>query len=455
MSPVPRQASVTATLLRYLGTAAKFRSMYPADHPLVQRARGDLVQVIDLLLRDREAITFQIYEDTFFLDNQMLPEETLRNGALLKACLDRSVGVFSVQRGVADVEIDGFVGLLIQPVQTIQVAGGPAAFLGSQNVGHITVAPPRTAPPSDLEVKVEPQSAYEAGHVVTQELRAQAVRRQPLDMKKARVFLSAAIEVVLENRFSLLGLMSNRDYDESSNYHAVNTSILALLIGTRLGLEHEQLMALGMSALVHDIGKVRLPYTLLNRADKFSEEDQRELDRHPVHGANILRELDGLGRVAAMVAFEHHVHHDGKGYPPMPAKSRPHLFSRIVAVVDAYDTLTCARRGTQRPLRPEQAMKWIGAGLGTMFDPIVGKLFLKMMGLYPVGSLVELGSGALAVVVRPSDQHVDRPVVQAIQDGRLNQVIDLAADTSQWIGHDVDPVDVNIDVSALLSQHAA
>ncbi len=455
MSPISRQASVTATLLRYLGTAAKLRHIYPAEHPLVQRARGDLVQVIDLLLRDREVITFQIYEDTFFLENQMLPEETLRNGALLKLCLERSVGVFTVQRGVADTEIDAFVHLLIQPVQTVTGAGGPAAFLGRQNVQHVSVAPPRTAPPSDLKVEVEPQSAYGAGHVVAQELRAQAVRRQPLDMKKARVFLSAAIEVVLENRSSLLGLMTNRDHDEGSTYHAVNVSILALLIGTRLGLEHEQLMALGMSALLHDIGKVRHPQTLLNRAEPLTPEEQEQLDRHPIHGGNILRDLEGVGRLAAMAALEHHVHYDGTGYPALAAKTRPHLFSRIVAVVDAYDTLTSARRGAQRALRPEQAMKWIGAGLGTMFDPVIGKLFLKMMGLYPVGSLVELGSGNLAVVLRPSDQQVDRPLVQVVADGRLDQVIDLAADTSQWIATDVDPADVNIDVGALLSQHAA
>jgi HD-GYP domain-containing protein (c-di-GMP phosphodiesterase class II) len=455
MSPVSRQASVTATLLRYLGTAARFRSIYPADHTLVQRGRGDLLQVIDLLLRDRESVTFQIYEDTFFLENQMLPEETLRNGALLKACQDRSIGVFTIQRGVSDVEIDAFVSLLIQSVQKIQAGGGAAAYLGSQNVQHITVAPPRSSPAGGLEeVEVEPVSAYEAGHVVAQDLQARAVRRLPLDMKKARIFLSAAMEVVLENRFSLLGLMSNREYGEGSSYHAVNVSILALLIGTNLGLEHDQLLGLGMSGLVHDIGKVRLPYLLLNRVELTTEEREQH-DRHPVHGANILRELDGSGRVAAMVALEHHVHFDGSGYPVLPAKSKPHLFSRIVSVVDAYDTLTSARRGTEQPLRPELAMKYIGAGLGTIFDPVIGKVFLKMMGLYPVGSLVELGKGELAVVIRPSDQHVDRPVVQIVKDGRLAELVDLATDTEQWITTVVDPADANIDVSALLSQPVA
>src|SRR5439155_1142901 len=123
-------------------------------------------------------------------------------------------------------------------------------------------------------VQIEPASAYDAGHLVAQELHAQAGRRQSLDINKARVFLSAAFEVVLENRWALLGLMTGKNYDESSSYHAVNVAILALLVGTRLGLERDALMALGMGALLHDVGKVRVPRDVLNRATTLSARDQ-------------------------------------------------------------------------------------------------------------------------------------------------------------------------------------
>ena len=452
---INRKPSVVATLLRYLGTASKHRTMYPSEHPLVRRAMEDLVQVVDLLLRDRELVTFQLYEDTFFLDNLMLPEESLRNASLLTACLEREVGLFQFQRGVPATEVDAFVGLLTTPPQAVRAAGGPAALLASKGTAHIAVAPPRTTRPTEAEIKVDPSNAYQAGHTVAQELRAQAVRRQPLDMNKARVFLSAAIEVVLDNRFSLLGLTANRDYDEASSYHAVNVSILALLMGTRLGLTHDQLMALGMSALLHDIGKVRVPQPLINRATELSAEERAALQRHPVHGASILRDMEGLGRLAAVVALEHHAHHDLSGYPRLPSRERPNIFSRIVAVVDAYDTVTSARRGTTRPLRPELGMKWIAAGLGTVFDPVAGKVFLRMMGIYPVGSLVELSSGALGLVLRPSEAFVDRPRVQVVRDGQLQEVIDLAADTSVRIMGGVDLEDVTVDLPALLQQQSA
>lgn len=455
MSPITRQPSVVATLLRYLAAVSKHRAMYPHDHPIVRRGMEDLVQVIDLLLRDREAVLFQIYEATFFLNNQMLPEESLRYASLLTSFQERDIGVFGMQRGVTSAEINAFVSLLTTPAVELRAAGGAAQSLTNAGVTRITVEGPRTAPPTDMPVEVEPSNAYEAGNMVVQQLRTQAIRRQPLDLNKARVFLSAAVEVVLENRYALLGLIAGKDYDESSSYHAVNVSILALLIGTRLGMEHEALMALGMGALLHDIGKVRVPQQLLNRATPLSVEEQELLDKHPVHGGDILRDLDGLGRMATVGALEHHVHYDGSGYPALEATPRPHLFSLIVAVADAYDTVTSARRGVHRPLRPDLGMKWIAAGLGTIFDPTIGKLFLQMMGIYPVGSLVQLNNGDLAVVMRPNERRVGRPVVRMVRNGALAEGIDLATDGSRWITSGVDPDDVNIRVDELLhEQHA-
>jgi len=451
---ITRKPSVTATLLRYLAAASKHRTMYPAAHPLVRRSMDDLVQVVDLLLRDREAITFQIHEDTFFLDHVMLPEESLRNAGLLAACLEREIGLFQFRRGIPASEIASFVEVLTTPAQTVRAAGGPAAVLAGRDAAHIVIEPPRAARPQEAEIAVDPTNAYEAGHTVVQVLRAQAARRAPLDMNKARIFLSAAIEVVRDNRFALLGLTANRDYDETSSHHAVNVSILALLLGVRLGLPHEPLMALGMGALLHDIGKVRVPQKLLSRAAPLSEEERAVLQRHSVHGGSILRDMEGLGRLAAVVALEHHAHYDLTGYPALPGKEHPNAFTRIVAIADAYDTVTCARPVASRPLRPELGMKWIAAGLGTIFDPVAGKVFLKMMGTYPVGSLVELNTGSLAVVLRPCEQFVDRPIVRVLRDGTLEEVVDLAADSSRWITAGVDPEDVGVDLAALHRQVA-
>src|SRR5207245_9518261 len=103
----------------------------------------------------------------------------------------------------------------------------------------------------------------------------------------------------------------------------------------------------------------------------------------------VLRDVEGRWRARAVWALEHQAGTDGSGCPGLAGKPRPHLFSRIVAVADTYDTVTSARRGTQRKLRPDLAMRWIAVGLGSTYDPVVSKVFLRLMGAYPVGSLVE------------------------------------------------------------------
>src|SRR5207249_5388115 len=116
-------------------------------------------------------------------------------------------------------------------------------------------------------------------------------------------------------------------------------------------------MALGMGALLHDVGKVRVPRDVLNRATTLSAQDQEILDRHPIHGGDILRDLEGLGRAAAVCALEHHAGNDGSGYPRLAGKPRPHLFSRIAAVDEPCDTATSASPGTARTPRADLTMR--------------------------------------------------------------------------------------------------
>ena len=89
------------------------------------------------------------------------------------------------------------------------------------------------------------------------------------------------------------------------------------------------------------------------------------------------------------------------------------------------------------------------------YDPVVGKVFLRMMGAYPVGSLVQLDGGELAVVMRPSESRVDRPIVQVVRDGRLADVIDLSAESAKWISAGLDPTDASVDIEALMAPQPA
>jgi HD-GYP domain-containing protein (c-di-GMP phosphodiesterase class II) len=136
---------------------------------------------------------------------------------------------------------------------------------------------------------------------------------------------------------------------------------------------------LGHAGLLPDIGKIRIPRDLLARPGKLSQAEEEIVRRHTVYGARILRELPGLLRLAMVVAFEHHANYNLSGYPQITVKEVPHLLSRIVQVADIFDATTSSRRAYRRPKRLGEALKVILDGAGTIFDPVLAKLSVRVL----------------------------------------------------------------------------
>ena len=217
-----------------------------------------------------------------------------------------------------------------------------------------------------------------------------------------------------ENTFLQLGAL--RGVGDPVLDHTINTTVLALALGRRIGLARKHMIALGVAAMNHNIGEALPPDHDL--AAFLTPEELEE--QHPILGMRFLLEAHGRdSRILqrAIVAAEHHRHFDGgDGYPDLPML-RPHLYSRIIAVCDAYDAMLGG--GPQRDrLPPDQAIKRLTRGSGRQYDPVLTALFVGMIGRYPPGSLVELDSGDLAIVVQrgQGNEGQARPLVLRIRD---------------------------------------
>ncbi|MGH7428402.1 MAG: HD-GYP domain-containing protein, partial [Candidatus Methylomirabilaceae bacterium] len=217
-----------------------------------------------------------------------------------------------------------------------------------------------------------------------------------------------------QDRAALLGVAVLKHYDEDTYHHCVKVAILSLMIGLHLQLDRSLLTTLGLAALLHDIGKVRVPQEILTKAEVLTVEEREIVKRHTLHGSHLLRSLSGHTRLARVVAFEHHVNFNLSGYPRIVAKDTPHLLTRIVQLAEVFDAVTSSRRPYRRPMLPHEGMKLVLDAAGTLFDPALVRAFVRVMGLYPVGSVVELDSGELAVVVRPSDHDMARPSIRIV-----------------------------------------
>jgi HD-GYP domain-containing protein (c-di-GMP phosphodiesterase class II) len=295
-----------------------------------------------------------------------------------------------------------------------------------------------------------------------------ASKTQTLDTRKAKRVVYDLVDICLEEGFSFLGLATIKNYDEYTFNHSVNVCVISIGFGKHLGLSKRQIGELGIAALYHDFGKTLIPTEILNKPGKFNPDEWTIMKSHPVMSIKRLLSIKGGFQPAdikkMIAAFEHHRNFDCSGYPQTGVKKSLNFFSRVVAISDAYDAMT-TNRVYQKGMLPTVALKTIADNSGTKFDPLLVKAFINTIGIYPVGSLVRLNNGSLAVVVQVNKDPklLARPIVRLVVDEAGRRIeegpeIDLSAPPEPLKGIFVDtvvrPEDYNINVAHYLFSDA-
>ncbi len=311
----------------------------------------------------------------------------------------------------------------------------------------------------DLELtdtKVRTRKIYSHTMSAVTEVMEHAKLGQTLRFRKSKRVVQYLIDQLLAAETNLLGLTTIRCHDEYTYHHSVNVCILSLALGQRVGLSKQKLCELGMAALFHDIGKSEVPLAILNKPSEFSREEWDIMQKHPVLGVKKLMKLKGLDALSARIitgAFEHHLYCDFSGYPRLPYK-RLSLFGRIISIADCYDGITSSRVYARVPLPPDKALRFMLSRGGKMYDPILLKLFINCIGIFPIGTLLLLDSKELGVVMEnnPNPEKWDSPRVKIIADSTGKEVngeiIDLADPKSgRSIKETLDPNQYKIDLS--------
>jgi putative nucleotidyltransferase with HDIG domain len=213
----------------------------------------------------------------------------------------------------------------------------------------------------------------------------------------------------------MIGLTGMMDYDEYTFTHMVNVSILTMAQARSLGIEGEQLREVGLAALLHDIGKVRTPVEILNKPGALTPREFDIIKKHPIDGATILRGTREMPRLAAIVAFEHHLRRDGAGYPAGLARPTLNLATVLCGIADVYDAMRCKRQ-YQEAFPTDRILEVMRRNDGRQFDQHLVRRFISLMGMFPPATIVRLSSGEVAVVVENDGPEPDRPTVDVIVD---------------------------------------
>jgi HD-GYP domain-containing protein (c-di-GMP phosphodiesterase class II) len=427
---------VREVLARFSGARRAVR-FYPMAHPAVRENIATLMSLIGRYHAEGVDLPITFFDSELLLGEQLLPEESILFDQLIRDLSELGLGTLTFLRGLTTDELERALPLLASDAPGIAAMGGLEAAIASSNVPHVMFSPVTTVERGDqltrpADKREASQASYMGALDLLRELDRLIKHNHMVSAEHVRGVVRSMVDNVLDNRYAMLELSGLKDYDEYTFYHSVNVAILSLALGTMISTDRRFLSSLGVGALMHDIGKMTVDIAVLNKPGALTSDEWAEVRAHPVYGAEAAALLPGLDKAAVPVILEHHMRYDLDGYPQRTPKRAQHIASRIVAVADAYDAMT-SRRSYSAARLQDESMEILLTNAGSSFDPVLARLFVRMLGVYPPRSVVRLTSGEVGVVLKPHDTDVTKPTVRVFADAA---------------GAFIDPVDVDLSDAA-------
>lgn len=258
----------------------------------------------------------------------------------------------------------------------------------------------------------------------------QVARDSQIDIDSAKEVVAECVDSILRNDTAMFWLSKIKNQDEYTAEHCLRVGILAITFGKYLQLDREQLELLGLCGMLHDVGKMQIPTTVLNKTTPLTQEEFDLIKQHTVLGYNYLSSHGEIATEVHQVAHNHHEHLSGEGYPRQISDESLSLYDRMIAIVDSYDAMTsdrCYRLG----MPASQAVSILYNEQHHHYDSQLVQLFIQMVGIYPVGSLVKISNGQIAVVLSTNEDHKLEPVVELLTDQYQKLIPAVAVDLSK------------------------
>jgi HD-GYP domain-containing protein (c-di-GMP phosphodiesterase class II) len=417
------------SLLLSLYAALRSLKLYPLENTTVQKALDDLLAAGAQLLGTDAEVEIRVSGDFLFVNDVRLRLE-LDNYASFSQVLGLlrtfEIGTFRILQGVERREWQAILSVFLS--LGTREAGGSRfdelmARLQRADVRHIELEPlSATEEPEDsAEAREVAKRTYAQSVAVTNDVVNSIRLGRTANLKKVKRAVQLVVDQVLNNETSIVGLTTIRDYDEYTFTHSVNVCIFSVALGKKLGFSKLQLYDLGLAALLHDIGKARIPIGVLNKTTGLDEVEWLLMQRHPWFGTLTLfssRRYEETPYRAILVAHEHHMKADLTGYP-RPIRARQlGLFSRLVAVADGFDAATTRRSYQTIPIQPDEVLKEMWQNPRRGYDRVLVKALINLIGIYPVGTCIILDTLEVAVVVGPNPDPtvLNRPLVRVVID---------------------------------------
>jgi len=417
--------------LRALYKLTQAVKVYQDNNQVLIECAEEFVGALTQWWEDEDHVTIQISRGRFFLQEEKLLFRR-KNLNIMKEMLSyfdqRKLRGLRFKSSLKDSPFDQVLrfGRLLNRAE---IEEDPVVWLikklkaGAFQWVEIVDIPDEVSQERDPERKEMARRTYANALTSVKEISQKITSQSGAGVRKLKRIAQNMVDLLSEDESVLLGLSTIRDYDDYTYTHSVNVAILSMCLGKRIGLSRVSMSMLGICGLVHDIGKVDIPLGILNKPGKLAAEELEEIKKHPLRSVSKIIKLRATRDLKAKILlppFEHHMKYDLSGYPRIHRKRSISLFGRILAIADVFDALTSPRIYRPKTYSPDLALGLMLEGTGKDFDPILLKVFINMLGVYPVGTLLLLDTGEKGLVINFLEgSDIARPlIVLLLPDGQ-------------------------------------
>ena len=285
-----------------------------------------------------------------------------------------------------------------------------------------------------------------------------------VNVENAKELVSDMTENVMVNPHAMQWLTYLKERHEYTLTHSINVCILALTFGRHMKMQKIELELLGLGALLHDIGKLKIPSEVLDKPGRLTPEEYAIMQAHPVEGYNILKPDEGMPMESLEIVLHHHERVNGKGYPEQLRADHISLITKMSSIVDVYDAIT-SDRCYHDGISPYKALQNIYSWAKNDFDQNLVEQFMSCMGIYPVGTIIELSDGQIGIVLSATEKTRLRPIVLLIKDKagkyyKQRRIFNLSTQT--WddkttrleIKGVIEPKDSDLNIKRILEEES-
>jgi len=420
-------------LLKGLAGLRKLTGMYPPGHPAILQKLNELNDSIQRHLCQAATLRIDIVHGDAHLDGLSFKHDSEANTRIIQELSELGIDSVHMREGVTRDELLALSEVLWQLREA--PAGQPLeAQLERRNIRHISLG---KLLPLDTRWRSEqwadaPGDIYDSAYAESLDLMQRTFEEvtagKQVELAMVQQIVQLLVRKVTRSSAALAQILAVKMYENLTYCHSVNVATLSLLIAEQIGFDEETTGAIAEAALLHDIGKTRIPLDVIRKPGALDKRERRMMETHTTLGAEVLLDVEGLRPLTPTVALEHHRAIKGSGYPDLGEGVVPHFLSQLVSVADIYEAMTGART-YQDPAFPEQACLVLARLAGSKLNPAMVKAFVNAITFFPLGSVVRTDRDEMGVVTQINTREPLHPVIALVTAdyGRVPGLVDTSA----------------------------